>query len=241
MRLLSRFLRQTVIHPVHVTDPRILDRFLKNADFPWLISFPRTGSHWLRMIMELYFEKPSLRRIFFYPDAKDFTCYHWHDVELDTKAVKSVIYLYRDPVDTIYSQLHYHKEDARDAERVRHWSTVYARHLSKWLFEESFTTRKTVVRYEGLREDPYREFAKVCSHFDQQLDSERLKHALSRVSKEDLKRKTADDRQVVNLSQAYEVERGAFRSDYGPVVLETLHRQDLRLTGLWAAEEQSNA
>jgi len=69
MGLLSKLLRPAVVDPVHVTDPKILDHFLKNADFPWLISFPRTGSHWLRMIMELYFEKPSLRRVFFYPDA----------------------------------------------------------------------------------------------------------------------------------------------------------------------------
>ena len=233
MRFLDRLLKPNSTDPIHVTDPKILDCFLKNPNFPWLISFPRTGSHWLRMIMELYFEKPSLRRVFFYPDAKDFTCYHWHDVDLATENIKSVIYLYRHPVDTIFSQLRYHKEDARDVERVRHWSVAYARHLSKWLFEESFSARKTIVRYEGLREDPYSEFSKICGHFDQQLDSGRLEQALSRVSKDDLKRKTADDQQVVNLSQEYEIERAAFRTDYGPVVIETLYRQDPRLSGLW--------
>ena len=42
-----------------------------------------------------------------YKDAKTFTCYHRHDVELTISGCKNVLYLYRDPVDTIYSQIRY--------------------------------------------------------------------------------------------------------------------------------------
>jgi len=231
----ARLFKRAAVDPIHVTDPTILDRFLKNPNFPWLISFPRTGSHWLRMIMELYFGKPSLRRVFFYPDATDFTCYHWHDVDLATRGVRSVIYLYRHPVDTVYSTLRYHKEDAGDAARVRHWAQVYAHHLAKWMFEETFTSRKTVVRYEGLRAGPAEEFGKVCSHLGQPMDVHRLNAAMTQVSKEELKKLTTHDDQVVNLSQDYDRQRSDFRERSGGLIMDVVAAADTRLPGLWPA------
>jgi len=239
--IFDRLFKRATADPVHVTDPAILDRFLRNPDFPWLISFPRTGSHWLRMIMELYFEKPGLRRVFFYPDAKDFTCYHWHDVDLETRDVKSVIYLYRHPVDTVYSQLRYHKDDFRDAERVGYWAEVYARHLSKWLFEESFTTHKTTISYEGMRSNPAAEFRKVCEHLGQTLDAERLEGALAKVSKEKLKTLTNHDDQVVNLTHEYDGERQDFRVTFAPLVLRTVTATDSRLGDLWPPSPSPDA
>ena len=122
-------------YDIHVTDQALISSFLSQPDFPWLISFPRTGSHWLRMIMELYFEKPSLMRFFYYKDARDFTCYHRHDVELSIEGCRSVIYLYRNPRDTVYSLVRYHRENARNITRVRYWAQLYGKHLSKWLFD----------------------------------------------------------------------------------------------------------
>ena len=37
--------------------------YTANLQNPFLISFPRTGSHWLRMLCELYFERPTLVRL----------------------------------------------------------------------------------------------------------------------------------------------------------------------------------
>lgn len=233
MNLFNRLFKRPATDPIHVTDPAVLDRFLRDPNFPWLISFPRTGSHWLRMIMELYFEKPSLRRIFYFHDATDFTCYHWHDPDLATQDVASVIYLYRQPVDTVYSQLRYHKEDAADAERVRHWAEVYAQHLRKWLFDETFTTCKTLVRYEGLRAAPHEEFAKVCAHFGATLDPQRLDQALAQVSKGELKKRTGHDEQIVNLSPDYDLERQQFRDRFGSMIEDIVHRTDPRLAELW--------
>ena len=48
--------------------------------------------------MELYLEKPSLVRAFYYKDASDFTCYHTHDMDLQLRR-QNVIYLYHDPVE----------------------------------------------------------------------------------------------------------------------------------------------
>jgi hypothetical protein len=62
-KLISRVLNSD--GSVSVDDPKTIKSFTDNPDFPYLVSFSRTGSHWLRMVMELYFEKPSLVRVLF--------------------------------------------------------------------------------------------------------------------------------------------------------------------------------
>lgn len=225
-------LRELAGGSVMVPD-EVVARFISRPDFPWLISFPRTGSHWLRMVMELYFEKPALVRVFYYKGAKDFTCYHRHDEDLSISGVKNVLYLYRAPVDTVYSQLNYYNEDTDDAGRVGRWSTLYGRHLSKWLFDETFTEKKTVITYEGLKASMADEFTKVCAHFGQELDLPRLEAVMAKVSKEALKKKTSHDKQVVNLSDSYRRGREDFRESRGGQVLELVFSQDERLRRLF--------
>jgi hypothetical protein len=215
-----------------VDDEAVINSFISNPDFPWLISFSRTGSHWLRMLMELYFEKPALVRIFYFKDAKDFTCYHRHDMDLAIEGIRSVIYLYRNPVETIYSQLNYYKEDTNSPERIRYWAELYGKHLSKWLFAENFTIKKTVITYEGLKNDMHNEFKKVCDHFDKPFDIAKLDYVLTRVSKEEIKKKTKHDKQVINLSENYRNKREFFRKEHGDFVMECVFTQNERLKEL---------
>ncbi|MFK7949217.1 MAG: sulfotransferase domain-containing protein [Saprospiraceae bacterium] len=208
-----------------ITDEMVTD-FIKDPDFPYLVSFPRTGSHWLRMIMELYFEKPSMKLIFFEPylEATDFTCVHSHDMELEVKRA-SVFYLYRQPAPTIFSQLRYYQEDINDTERIVHWATIYGQHLKKWIFEETFTTHKTILSYEEMRKDLPMAFGKVCEHFKVNLDKERLEAVAEQVSKKKLKEKTVHDKQVVNLSNKYDEERQQFMAKYTDLILQTVVAQ----------------
>ena len=91
---------------MQISDQTIIDKFIANPDNTFLVSFPRTGSHWLRMLTELYFGRPSLVRVFYYSERQDFLMLHAHDLELDVERLR-VIYLYRHPVETIFSQLYY--------------------------------------------------------------------------------------------------------------------------------------
>jgi len=213
-------------------DEQIVQQFISNPDFPWLISFPRTGSHWLRMLMELYFEKPSLVRAFYFKDATDFTCYHRHDQECNEKC-KNVIYLYRHPIDTIYSQLNYYKEDMCDYERIEFWTTLYAKHLVKWIFNEKFTDKKTIIIYEGLKENLSAEFEKICKHLNVYFDARRLATIAKHVSKNKLKEKTTYDPQVVNVSSTYQENRSFFKNQSGQYVLSIMFNVDSRLKNLF--------
>jgi hypothetical protein len=213
---------------IQVNDKNLIEKFICDPEFPYLISFPRTGSHWLRMIMELYFEKPSLVRIFYYKDARDFTCYHRHDVDLQIEH-ENIIYLYRNPVDTIYSQLKYHNENIDDIERIRYWSELYGRHLTKWLIDEKFTKKNTILTYEGMKKNLIEEFSKICNHFNQKIDKEKLGKAAETVSKEEVKKKTTHDQYVINRSTDYEKLRSEFAEEYGRKISESILNIDNRL------------
>ncbi len=199
----------------------IVQRFARDPSFPYLVSFPRTGSHWLRMVMELCLNKPALVRVFFSKDATDFTCIHAHDVDLNLVR-ENVIYLYRNPVDTLYSQVRYHKIAVDDVDQIQHWTCVYRDHLRKWLYEETFTRAKTVVTYEEMKRDMTAVFGKLCNHLQIEFDAERLKKALQRSSKDTVKSKTRHDQQVVNVSAAYDEGRVGFRARYAEEIYETV-------------------
>ncbi len=209
-------------------DKTIVTQFAKNRSFPRFISFPRTGSHWLRMMMELYFDKPSLVRTFYYHNAKEFTCYHRHDEDLLIQDVDNVLYLYRNPTDTVYSQMNYYKENTNDKVRIQYWANLYGKHLSKWLVKEDFTKSKTVLKYENLKQDINSEFKKVCDHFSEHFDEDKLMGVLDEVSKESLKKKTTHDQQVVNLSARYEEARESFQAENQDFII----KQVLQITPL---------
>jgi hypothetical protein len=208
---------------ISVHDPTIIKNFVANPDNTFLVSFPRTGSHWLRMVMELYFERPSLVRVFYYPECTNYLTLHTHDLALDLVCSR-VIYLYRDPIDTIYSQLRYHGEDLGDHGRIIHWSDLYGRHLDKWLYLEGFTTRKTILTYERMKQNMITEFGKVTRHFDQELDRVKLADVTGQVTKHEVKRKTMHDSQVVKLQTNYQADRQKFRDQQGEIVWENLSR-----------------
>ena len=213
--------------------PDTVARFASDPGFPYLISFPRTGSHWLRMVMELYFEVPSLVRLFYYRDATRFTCYHRHDDELDIQR-ENVLYLYRHPVDTVYSQLGYYREDPARSDRVVYWAARYARHLRKWVLDDSFTTKKTLLTYEGMTRDLCGEFGKVCAHFGVPLDRERLAAATRLVTREEVGRRTLHDPQVVNLTDAYARRKEVFVTEWTDGVMAEVAAVDPRLPRLFA-------
>lgn len=210
----------------------VVKSFISDSDFPYLISFPRTGSHWLRMMMEMYFKRPALTRVFFLGNSTKFTCYHTHDTvneEITDVKRKNVLYLYRNAPETVYSLMQYNNEEINDISRIEELSLFYCRHLVKWLVEDNFTEKKTLIRYENLRNNLNEEFEKVCEFFDEELDVQRLENAFKSVSKDKLKEKTKFNKQIVNLSAGYITTRRQFLSEYSDIIYGHIYQQDERL------------
>ena len=135
---------------------------------------------------------------------------------------RSVICLYRNPIETVFSQLNYHQQPQNCLDQIAYWSDLYGKHLSKWLYEEKFTSHKTIVTYERLKKDLTSEFEKVTLHFGHLLNRDEFKKGAKRVTLNEVKRKTEHDSQVVQLQEEYASKRRLFTEKHGDYVWEII-------------------
>lgn len=212
----------------YLVKKEVVNTFIEKPDFSFLVSFPRTGSHWLRLLMELYLNKPALVRAFYFPKAKDFSCYHTHDLDLTVKH-NSVIYLLRAPGPTVFSQMKYHQQDTDDQILIKYWANIYGLHLSKWLIAENFTKKKTVICYDRMQKDLAREFEKICAHLGETFDNKRFNKIACQVNKKEIKSKTGHDLQVINFKKEYTKEKNEFLKKYHSIIVKSVQAQDSEL------------
>lgn len=217
------------------------DSAREHAGPPWLVSFPRTGSHWLRMALELYFDRPLLPRSFFGHERADPLLTHDHDNELDLRPTGPVIYLYRGPVDTVFSEMTYYAEDLAvqgPADLVRRTAERYRRHLRRWLLGEApgragsaerTDTPVVTVAYEWMLDRPAAAVAPVIVALGGAFEPERFAQVWARVTPAAVASKTGHDPSVIDRGAAKELRRELFRYRFGPMILDIFHADaDLR-------------
>lgn len=193
----------------------------------------------VRLVAELYFGRPLLPRTFYHPCREDYLLLHTHDKELDLEH-PTVVYLYREPVDTVFSELRYRDGAPDDVGMVDEVAAEYGRHLRKWLLGESFTRSKTALSYEFVVRRPVKAIERLCDHFDRRLDPERAERAWSRVTRAEVDRRTRHDPRVVpGRRDEYRKQRDGFRRTFGGRIRERLDEVDPRLAdSLERAEDE---
>lgn len=206
---------------LYLRRPWDLERFVSNPDNPALISFPRTGSHWLRCVLELYSGRPLLPRTFFCFDSDRYLLYHTHDFDLSF-AGRNVLYLCRDAVATVYSQLVFEGRSMDDRATTTKASRGYGLHLSTWLLKRGTDARITALTYERIKKSPETELTKVCDHLGLAFERERMAGVLARVTRELVGTLTPHDRRVVRFDADYEARRRQFRDQMGSLVYRTV-------------------
>lgn len=201
------------------------------AGLPALISFPRTGSHWLRMALELYFDRPMLTRHFFEHASDRVLLWHGHDKGLDYRATGPVIYLYRGPVDVVFSELTFrHGEGAVDVsgEVVDEVAEHYRRHLRRWLLGEGRGGEPggekpgAVLAYEWMLDRPLealRPVVELLMDEGESFDAGRLEAAWGRVTPSEVRDRTEYLSEVMDRAAHKELRRALFRYRYGGRVL----------------------
>lgn len=144
-----------------------------------------------------------------------------HDINLDFTC-KNLIYLYRNPIDTVYSYIAYKKKNNGDPQVVAEFASLYAAHLGKWLLKEKASEKKTVVCYERLKSSLCDEFSKITAHFGEKTDVKRLEEASAMLDKNKVKEKAADysKKVVVNTALMYDDGRREFASRNGGEIMK---------------------
>ncbi|GAB4457327.1 MAG: hypothetical protein Fur0028_11880 [Bacteroidales bacterium] len=206
---------------------------------PLFVSFPRTGSEWINAVMELYFDRPRLRKLritFIDKKRKDWMWFHDHDIEMNVEH-KNVLYLFRDPVETVYSNIEYMINTkhtyiinplyASNATEVKEKDVVilaehYASHINKWLY--GLHKAKEYISYEKFIENPHGEMEKVCRFFGSKLNSEKLTDVLAFVTKEKMVAQNEEEKNggLNNkmLNDKYRDNRRIFKEKYANIIYD---------------------
>ena len=211
-------------------DPRI-------AQYPLFISYPRTGAHWINCVMEIYFDRPRLREgrtTFLSKKRKDWMWFHDHDPHL-TIELSEILYLYREPVSTAFSNLNFNRNATRPKSFFRDTKTAYANftkdeveaecrayhdNLAKWLAPGR---AKTVLRHENFKTQQLSEFAKITAHFGETLDEARCLRAFGVVTQEALVKQSGDKTPMGShmLTADYKAYRESFTREWSEFIRTT--------------------
>ncbi len=187
-----------------------IKQFIKNRienwelyHYPLVISYPRSGAHWINSMMELYFDRPRLRRgsaSFINENRKDWMWMADHDLYLKvlkkfrkSRSPRKILFLYRNPTDVIFSHLDFkHKEfDSYGylfGEKFKDKEYVFSKepilqeikdcinHYKQYT-ENHGNIEMTIIKYENfVNEETYlSEFKKISDHFDIPFDENKVK------------------------------------------------------------------
>jgi hypothetical protein len=189
-----------------------------NEDLPRLVSYPRTGSHWLRFTLEKYLNEPCLVRSFFVENPKSVWGLHTHDQFSKEQGYKNIIYLYRNPVDVIYSQMVYYKIKF-NKENIDKQIKEYKTHLDKWLVNTPEGVENIIrISYEEINNDPINTIKKVLEFLDKPIDEEKIEMSFDSISKSEVKKRTAYSDRVLNTDKGYDDCRDMFKEKFSELI-----------------------
>lgn len=192
-----------------------------NYDLPRLVSFPRTGSHWFRYVMELITGTPAIVSSYYFPNPEKCWGLHIHDRWLDnedvppTRDLHCVIYLFREGKDTVYSTLRYDKTIPDNwvgepneliNREVKAITSQYRSHLIRWRFNREDIRSCLEVRYEDMTKDTKLVFERVLQFLSLECDEKRLDYAIQSATKQNIDALIVDQHAMDKLS-AYSPEQ----------------------------------
>jgi len=201
-----------------------------------LVAHPRCGGHWVNCLINLYIHKIDFKD--YIHNGKNNVCIHTHDAKLLEK-YKNIIYLYRNPVDKIYStccfyvknpeytygfQKRYYVDDIFDKGTIIKHINFYIDNINKWIFQDNFTDKKTVISYDLLVNNFDSEFLKILNHFEKQFDADNIVR-IKEISKLDIKKKD-NQKRIINTSSNYNDNKKIFRNKMTSFIWENIKNKN---------------
>lgn len=216
------------------------------AYMPTFVSWPRSGSHWINCVAELYFNRPRLRfgsTTFLPRSRQDFMWIHDHDLDTSLPMTRT-LYLYRNPVHVIYSQAHLITEKSGFSNGLLHHQKGSVEHVKvnpvfidevckglKRHFNKYFNEKHVLIKYENFVADFDKEFEKVVRFFGKMpVDQTRLDEAKSQVTKESLAKISPDKTWMGYhlLTDEYKQSREDFTREWSEYILNKIDNERIR-------------
>jgi len=196
-------------------------------EIPYYVGVSRSGSHWIRLVLEGYLDGTSPISSFIackddinvlYSRLSDFK--GTHDMQLDF-VYDNVIYLYRNPIDCIFSNLKYDGTDFRNKNEVDKYLEIWIAHIQKWIYDEKFTNKKVILSYEKLKNNFIDEFSKLLEFLNIGINTEKITQSNETYTKSKI-REIVHDKKVINNESDYELQRSKFVELFGEYIISKL-------------------
>lgn len=214
---------------------------------PALVTFPRSGSHWLMAMMEVYLgglslptdRRPTvvseapLKVEWLYPSQArknntEFFWYFTHDFEgLRYRCTHpfGVIYLFRNPIESLYS--YSSKITGLNNTAIDRTCYKFRALLDKWVLSGR---AKTIITYNDMLEDPIKVLAKISAHFETPFDLPRAEFAARAMEKNRMNGKAIPNGPTgirahhgpPLLSNEYQAERVAYHRKFSKTIREKI-------------------
>lgn len=154
------------------------------------ISFPRTGTHFLKWLLQDCFNTQELYSGIGekFKKDQDYMWFHDHDAHCFLPFFNKVLYLYRNPVPVLSSFVFVEKKQElnknySEEEIINVLTKLYYKHLKKYLVD--YPNKVVSIKYEKLISDQkYSEFLKVCNYFNIKITQERFNKIYNNLTKE---------------------------------------------------------
>ncbi len=200
---------------------------LDKTFIPYYVGVSRSGSHWIRLVLEEYLDGKSPISSFI-ACKDDINILHnrlsdfkgTHDMKLDF-VYGNVIYLYRNPIDCIFSNLKYDCTDITDKNEVDRYLNIWIAHIQKWIYDEKFTNKKVVLSYEKLKNNFVDEFSKLLIFLNVEIDKNKILKSNEIYTKSKIK-EIVHDKKVINDELDYETQRSKFHELFGEYIYNKL-------------------
>ena len=212
-----------------------IDQFLSHPDNPQLISFPRTGSHFVRVFLEKYIKRPTLPVSIDKHGINDYFLYHTHGMDTWRNNCHNYIYLYREPVDTIFSYTKYQGVPLNNRLEIILRANLYIHHLGKYMLHDNNNIKYISIRYENLIERPIDSFAKILDYLNVRIDDEKIEYYVNLLDKSETKKQLSNlysqDKSglIINTKREYSEERKAFRQQYSRLIYDLIDYMSSKL------------
>lgn len=202
------------------------------GDIPYLVGFPRSGNHYVSVCLEKYTDNQSPISNYRGLAGRSLTVYRihagefrgTHDLNMDAR-FRNVIFLYRNPVDTLYSYCRY-MNILPDEEHIGQEADFWVNHTMKWMFTETYSRRKVILCYERLLADFCCEFGRLLDFFGIGKDEERMRQIRQSTTKEEIKALVdRKDDKVINVTKEYGMAKKEFVETFGPIIMERIPSQ----------------
>lgn len=188
-----------------------------------LVSYPRTGSHWLRAALEAATGRPTVPLTIFGTTGVP-TLIHTHDLTCTLEADRAVYLWRRDPVAVVRSNLVYRRLPETD-DNVADLAREYRAHVTTWL--ERGARDMLVVTYESMQDDLAGTVKAVAEYVGARVVVRgNLSHLTSPYV---IRRLVADKRAVPVQGPRRRASLERFRERHGPAITAEWEVRDARL------------